>query len=41
MEISSSMSSSIQLPKCSCCNRHIMPKDKCIKFDCPNCGSRL
>ena len=35
------MSSSIQLPKCSCCNRHIMPNDKCIKFDCPKCGSRL
>ena len=29
------MSSSIELPICSCCSRHIIPNDKSIKFDCP------
>ena len=32
------MSSTITLPICSCCLRHIMPKDKSVKFNCPNCG---
>ena len=32
------MSSTISLPTCSCCNRAIMPNDKCVKFNCPNCG---
>jgi hypothetical protein len=35
------MSSSISLPVCSCCHRHIMPNDKCVKFNCPNCGEKL
>ncbi|NIQ07854.1 MAG: DUF1610 domain-containing protein [Candidatus Korarchaeota archaeon] len=35
------MSSTISLPKCSCCHRYIMPNDKCVKFDCPDCGSAL
>ena len=35
------MSSNISLPTCSCCNRHIMPNDKCVKFNCPNCGTDL
>ena len=34
------MSSSIELPVCSCCNRHIMPNDKCVKFTCPNCDKK-
>ena len=34
-------SSTISLPKCSCCFRHIMPNDKCVKFNCPSCGSEL
>ncbi|MCH7968516.1 MAG: RNA-binding protein [Thaumarchaeota archaeon] len=33
------MSSAISLPLCSCCHRHIMPNDKCVKFDCPSCGT--
>ncbi|WOV93225.1 MAG: zinc finger domain-containing protein [Candidatus Nitrosoabyssus spongiisocia] len=33
--------SSVELPKCSCCKRHIMPNDKCVKFDCPSCGFSL
>ncbi|CAI9831147.1 MAG: zinc finger domain-containing protein [Nitrosopumilus sp.] len=32
------MSSTISLPRCSCCKRHVMPNDKCVKFDCPDCG---
>ena len=33
-----SMSSSIiVMPKCNGCNRAIMPKDKCVKFNCPDC----
>jgi predicted RNA-binding Zn-ribbon protein involved in translation (DUF1610 family) len=35
------MSSSISLPTCSCCNKHIMPNDKCVKFNCPNCGTGI
>ena len=35
------MSSSIELPICSGCNRHIMPNDKSVKFDCPECGAAL
>jgi len=34
------MSSNIELPACSCCHRHIMPNDKCVKFECPNCDSK-
>ena len=29
---------SMTLPVCSCCSRHIMPNDKCVRFDCPGCG---
>jgi len=32
-----SMSSTISLPTCSCCHRAIMPNDKCVKFNCPDC----
>lgn len=32
------MSSAMSLPVCSCCSRHIMPNDKCVKFGCPECG---
>lgn len=32
---------SISLPVCDCCHRHIIPNDKCVKFNCPNCGSVL
>ena len=35
------MSSTISLPICNGCNRHIMPNDKCVKFDCPKCGGEL
>ncbi|MBI2007063.1 MAG: DUF1610 domain-containing protein, partial [Nitrosopumilales archaeon] len=35
------MSSTLSLPVCTCCHRHIMPKDKCVKFNCPNCGKVL
>jgi hypothetical protein len=35
------MSSSIKLPICSGCNRHIMPNDKSVKFNCPECGVKL
>ncbi|MDE1762623.1 MAG: DUF1610 domain-containing protein [Thaumarchaeota archaeon] len=35
------MSSSIALPICSSCHRPIMPNDKCVKFNCPGCGSVL
>jgi predicted RNA-binding Zn-ribbon protein involved in translation (DUF1610 family) len=35
------MSSTISLPTCSCCHRHIMPNDKCVKFNCPSCGTDL
>ncbi|WP_081844886.1 zinc finger domain-containing protein [Candidatus Nitrosotenuis uzonensis] len=35
------MSTSMTLPICSCCHRHIMPNDKCVKFNCPECGSVL
>ncbi len=35
------MSSTISLPVCSCCHRHIRPNDKSVKFNCPNCGSVL
>lgn len=35
------MSLTINLPKCSCCNRHIMPNDKCVKFGCPSCGNQI
>ena len=35
------MSSTISLPTCSCCRRHIMPNDKCVKFGCPSCGAGL
>ncbi|NOQ44627.1 MAG: RNA-binding protein [Nitrosopumilus sp.] len=35
------MSSTISLPTCSCCHRHIMPNDKCVKFNCPECGVDL
>ena len=35
------MSSTISLPTCDCCHRHIMPNDKCVKFNCPNCGVDL
>jgi len=35
------MSSSISLPTCSCCMRPIMPNDKCVKFNCPDCGAEL
>lgn len=31
----------ISLPECSCCLRHIMPNDKCVKFNCPDCGAKL
>ncbi len=31
--------SSLSLPVCSCCHRHIMPNDKCVKFSCPECGN--
>ena len=31
------MSTNLELPVCSCCKRHIMPNDKCVKFRCPNC----
>lgn len=34
-------SSTISLPKCSCCHRHIMPNDMCVKFYCPSCGGSL
>ena len=33
------MSIDLKLPICSCCHRHIMPNDKCVKFDCPNCDN--
>jgi len=33
------MSTNLELPVCSCCHRHIMPNDKCVKFDCPNCDN--
>jgi len=36
-----SMSSTISLPTCSCCNRPIMPNDKCVKLNCPECGVDL
>ena len=35
------MSSSIELPVCSGCNRHIMPNDKSVKLNCPECGEVL
>ena len=35
------MSSSITLPICDGCNRHIMPKDKNVKFKCPECNEKL
>ena len=35
------MSSTISLPTCSCCNRSIMPGDKSVKFNCPDCGVDL
>ena len=35
------MSSTISLPTCSCCNKHIMPNDKCVKFNCPKCDTDL
>ncbi|MFY9300469.1 MAG: zinc finger domain-containing protein [Candidatus Nitrosotenuis sp.] len=35
------MSTSLTLPVCSCCNKHIMPNDKCVKFMCPECGTVL
>ena len=35
------MSSNIELPICTGCNRHIMPNDKSVKFDCPECGTIL
>jgi predicted RNA-binding Zn-ribbon protein involved in translation (DUF1610 family) len=31
------MSPSLELPICSCCHRNIMPNDKSVKFNCPNC----
>lgn len=34
------MSSQISLPTCSCCFRIIMPNDKCVKFNCPDCNER-
>ncbi|MXX21050.1 MAG: DUF1610 domain-containing protein [Cenarchaeum sp. SB0665_bin_23] len=33
------MSSQISLPTCSSCFRPIMPNDKCVKFDCPDCNT--
>ena len=33
------MSTNLELPICSCCHRHIMPNDKCVKFKCPNCDN--
>ena len=35
------MSSTISLPTCNGCNRPIMPNDKCVKFNCPECGNDL
>jgi len=35
------MSSSISLPVCNGCNRHIMPGDKNVKFNCPECNAEL
>jgi len=40
-ENSGMSSSTISLPKCSCCHRHVMPNDKSVKFNCPNCGEDL
>ncbi|MBI5146546.1 MAG: RNA-binding protein [Thaumarchaeota archaeon] len=33
--------STLALPVCSCCHRHIMPNDRCVKFNCPECGAIL
>ncbi|MFZ0183386.1 MAG: zinc finger domain-containing protein [Nitrosotalea sp.] len=35
------MSSTIGLPVCTSCHRPIMPRDMCVKFNCPDCGSLL
>jgi hypothetical protein len=35
------MSSSISLPVCNGCKRHIMPGDKNVKFNCPECNAEL
>ena len=35
------MSSSITLPVCNGCSRHIMPGDKNVKFNCPECNAEL
>jgi len=32
---------SAQLPVCSSCNRPIMPGDKALRFNCPECGDIL
>jgi len=31
-------SSGVRMPKCSWCNRIIVPKENFVKFPCPNCG---
>ena len=36
-----SNSPSISLPKCNGCNRPIMPGDKNVKFNCPECNTEL
>ncbi|MDP6304167.1 MAG: zinc finger domain-containing protein, partial [Candidatus Nitrosopelagicus sp.] len=36
-----SNSPSISLPVCSGCNKHIMPGDKNVKFNCPECNNEL
>ena len=36
-----SNSPSISLPVCIGCNKHIMPGDKNVKFNCPECNNEL
>ena len=35
------MSATSYLPTCSDCHRYIMPYDKSVKFNCPNCSVDL
>jgi hypothetical protein len=29
---------SVKMPTCSWCGRSIFPKEKAVRFPCPNCG---
>ena len=39
--IKENLGDGIELPICSGCNRHIMPNDKSVKLNCPECGKTL